>query len=86
MLGGYVGKTICHCILGAYMWYENKRRNKVYGEPDPVMAADNGMKGMTEIESESRVVAFVLHRHSHRSADVYQRFCRHSLPIRLVRS
>ena len=59
MLGGYVGKTICHCILGAYMWYENKRRNKVYGEPDPVMAADNGMKGMTEIESESRTVALL---------------------------
>jgi hypothetical protein len=57
MLGGYVGKTICHCILGAYMWYENKRRNRVYGEPDPVIAADNGMKGMTEIESESRIVA-----------------------------
>jgi hypothetical protein len=41
------------------MWYENKRRNKVYGEPDPVMAADNGMKGMTEIESESRTEALL---------------------------
>lgn len=39
------------------MWYENKRRNRVYGEPDPVLAADNGMKGMTEIESESGIFA-----------------------------
>lgn len=36
------------------MFYENKRRNRVYGEPDPVQSADNGMKGMTENESESR--------------------------------
>jgi hypothetical protein len=52
MLGGYLGKTICHCILGYYMWHENKRRDKVYGLADPVLAADNGMKGMTENESE----------------------------------
>jgi cyanate permease len=51
MLGGYVGKTICHLVLWAYMWYDNKRRDRVYGEADPVIAADNGMKGMTEIEN-----------------------------------
>lgn len=53
MLGGYIGKTICHCILGGYMWYENKRRDRVHGEADANLSADNGMKGMTENESES---------------------------------
>ncbi len=34
------------------MWYDNKRRNKKHGPADEVLAADNGMKGMTETESE----------------------------------
>jgi len=51
MLAGYVLKTICHCTLWWYMWRENKRRDRVYGPANPLQAADNGMKGMTESEN-----------------------------------
>lgn len=51
MLGGYVGKTICHGLLGLYMWLDNKKRDRVHGPADPTIAADNGMKGMTENEN-----------------------------------
>jgi hypothetical protein len=33
------------------MWRENKRRDRVYGPANPLQAADNGMKGMTESEN-----------------------------------
>lgn len=48
MLAGYLLKTVCHCSLWFYMWRDNKRRDRVYGPADPVLSADNGMKGMTE--------------------------------------
>jgi hypothetical protein len=83
MLGGYCGKTICHCILGWYMWRENKRRDRVDGPADPVLAADNGMKGMTEIESESGDHHSTSLRDG-RDADAILSICRHPLPIRLV--
>lgn len=33
------------------MWLDNKRRDRVHGPADPTIAADNGMKGMTENEN-----------------------------------
>jgi hypothetical protein len=33
------------------MWRDNKVRDKKYGPADPVISADNGMKGMTENEN-----------------------------------
>lgn len=51
MLAGYLLKTICHCTLWFYMWRDNKRRDEKYGQADPLISADNGMKGMTENEN-----------------------------------
>ena len=34
------------------MWRDKKKRDRVYGPADRVQAADNGMKGMTEVENK----------------------------------
>ncbi|KAK8846885.1 hypothetical protein IAR55_005975 [Kwoniella newhampshirensis] len=51
MMGGYILKTICHGSLWYLLWRDNKKRDTKYGPADPVLAADNGMKGMTEQEN-----------------------------------
>ncbi|WRT66392.1 uncharacterized protein IL334_003348 [Kwoniella shivajii] len=51
MMAGYILKTICHGCLWVYMWRSNKTRDKKYGPADPVLSADNGMKGMSENEN-----------------------------------
>jgi hypothetical protein len=71
MLGGYCGKTVCHCILAWYMWSDNKRRDRVNGPADPVLAADNGMKGMTEIESKSSMRLLCCQLHPRQDADSF---------------
>jgi hypothetical protein len=50
MMGGYSGKLVCHCLLGWYMWRENRKRDAL-GPADPVKAADAGMRGLTEDEN-----------------------------------
>ncbi|ORX33310.1 major facilitator superfamily domain-containing protein [Kockovaella imperatae] len=50
MMAGYILKTVCHCLLWIYMWRENRKRDRE-GPADPVQAADNGMRGMTEREN-----------------------------------
>lgn len=37
--------------LRLQMWRDNKVRDKKYGPANPDLAADNGMKGMTEKEN-----------------------------------
>ncbi|WVR07058.1 hypothetical protein IAU60_004097 [Kwoniella sp. DSM 27419] len=51
MMAGYILKTVCHCLLWFYMWRSNKKRDAKFGPADPVISADNGMKGMTEDEN-----------------------------------
>ena len=39
-------------LTPAQMWRDNRKRDRLYGAADPVQAADNGMKGMTELENK----------------------------------
>ena len=66
------------------MWRENKRRDRVNGPSDPVLAADNGMKGMTEIESESCLPLLWSKASLRRELMLVFTPCRHALPIRFV--
>ncbi|CDZ97793.1 Permease of the major facilitator superfamily [Phaffia rhodozyma] len=51
MLASYGGKTVAHILLGVYMYYSNKKRDRVFGPADPQKAADLGMQGKTEHEN-----------------------------------
>lgn len=48
MLAGYGAKTVCHCLLGWYMFRENRRRDRENGPADVKKAAELGMKNVTE--------------------------------------
>ncbi|KAI1614339.1 major facilitator superfamily domain-containing protein [Exophiala viscosa] len=52
LLVGYAIKTVCHLALLAYMYYSNKRRDKLYGIADNAASNEAGMQDKTEYENK----------------------------------
>jgi hypothetical protein len=53
LLVGYSIKLGCHLALLAYMFFSNKRRDRVYGQPDREASDEAGMLDKTEFENKN---------------------------------
>ena len=52
LLVGYAIKCGCHFGLLAYMFFENRRRDRNYGPADKQASNEAGMRDMTEFENK----------------------------------
>lgn len=52
LLVGYAIKLGCHLILLGYLFYINKRRDRVYGPANKETSNEAGMQDKTEFENK----------------------------------
>jgi hypothetical protein len=48
----YVGMVVVSAVLAVYMWWENKRRDRLYGAGEDEIAVQEGFRDLTDGENK----------------------------------